>query len=96
MLPSGHKIQVTRTEVLELRRPDRLHVEQYAHHKGRSIWYDGKTVTVMDRERATYGSADAPGTIDETLDMLAEQYGITVAARRPGRRPTRTPAHEGT
>jgi hypothetical protein len=78
VLPSGHKIQVTRSEELELRRPDRLHVEQRAHHKGRSIWYDGKTVTVMDREQATYGVADAPATIDQTLDVLAEQYGITV------------------
>ncbi len=78
VLPSGHKIQVTRSEDLELRRPDRLHVEQRAHHKGRSIWYDGKTVTVMDRELSTYGVADAPDTIDQTLDMLAGQYGITV------------------
>jgi len=78
VLPSGHKIQVTRSEELELRRPDRLHIEERAHHKGRSIWYDGKTVTVMDREQSTYGVADAPGTVDATLDMLAEQYDITV------------------
>ncbi len=78
VLPSGHKIQVTRSEELELRRPDRLHVEQRAHHKGRSIWYDGKTVTVLDRELSTYGVADAPGTVDQTLDLLAEEYGITV------------------
>jgi hypothetical protein len=78
VLPSGHKIQVTRSVEMELRRPDRLHVEQRAHHRGRSIWYDGKTVTVMDREVSTYGVADAPATVDETLDVLAGQYGITV------------------
>jgi len=78
VLPSGHKIQVTRSEDLEVRRPDRLHVEERAHHKGRSIWYDGKTVTLMDRERTTYGVADAPATVDQVLDVLAQDYGVTV------------------
>ena len=78
VLPSGHKIQVTRSIDLDLRRPDRLHVDARAHKKGRSIWYDGKTLTVLDRERNLYGVVDAPGTIDQTLDLAAETYGVTV------------------
>ena len=78
VLPSGHKIQVTRSVDLDLRRPDRLHVEARAHRKGRSIWYDGKTMTVLDRERNLYGVADAAPTIDQTLDLAAERYGVTV------------------
>ena len=34
VLPSGHKIQVTRSIDLDLRRPDRLHVDARAHRKG--------------------------------------------------------------
>src|SRR5271170_5908095 len=45
VLPSGHKIQVTRSVDLDLRRPDRLHVDARAHQKGRSIRYDGKSLT---------------------------------------------------
>jgi hypothetical protein len=78
VLPSGHKIQVTRSIDLDLRRPDRLHVEAKAHKKGRSIWYDGKTITVLDRETNLYSVVDAPATIDQTLDLAAETYGITV------------------
>jgi hypothetical protein len=79
VLPSGHRIQVTRTLDLDLRRPDRLHVEARApHKKGRSIWYDGKTLTVLDRETNLYGIVDAPPTIDQTLDLAADTYGITV------------------
>lgn len=78
VLGSGHKIQVTRSIDLDVRRPDRLHVEAKAHRKGRSIWYDGKTLTVLDRETNLYGTANAPGTIDQTLDLAAEQYGITI------------------
>lgn len=78
VLPSGHKIQVTRQVEMELRRPDGLHVEQRAHHKGRAVWYDGKSLTVLDHEKNLYAQADAPATVDQTLDTLADQYGITV------------------
>jgi hypothetical protein len=78
VLPSGHKIQVMRSIDLDLRRPDRLHVDARAHHKGRAIWYDGKTLTVLDREKNLYGVADAPANIDQTLDFAAEKYGVTV------------------
>ena len=78
VLPSGHRIQVTRTLDLDLRRPDRLHVDARAHRKGRSIWYDGKTMTVLDRETNLYGTVDAPATIDQMLDLAADTYGVTV------------------
>lgn len=78
VLPSGHKIQVTRTMELDFRRPDRLHVEQRAHHRGRSIWYDGKTLTVMDRATNLYGQVAAPDSVDQVLDVLEDEYAITV------------------
>ena len=78
VLPTGHKIQVTRAIDLDLRRPDRLRIDARAHHKGRSIWYDGKTLTVLERQSNLYGIAPAPPTIDETLDLAAQSYGITI------------------
>jgi hypothetical protein len=78
VLPSGHKIQVTRTVQLDFRRPDRLHVEQRAHRKGRSIWYDGKMLTVLDRETNLYGQVEAPNSVDQVLDVLSDEYSITV------------------
>jgi len=78
VLESGHKIQVTRNFDLVLRRPDHLYVDAHAHHKGRSIWYDGKTLTVLDRERNLYGIIDAPANIDQTLDLAAQDYGVTI------------------
>jgi hypothetical protein len=78
VLSSGHKIQVTRSIDLDLSRPDRFHIVARAHHKGRAIWDDGKTLTVLDLERNLYGTADAPPTVDQAVDLLAENYGITV------------------
>ena len=78
VLPSGHKIQVTRSVDLDVRRPDCLFVDARAHRKGRSIWDDGKTLTVLDREQNLYGQVAAPTMIDQTLDLLSGTYGITV------------------
>jgi hypothetical protein len=78
VLSPDHKIQVTRSVDLDLRRPDRLHVDARAHHKGRGIWYDGKNLTVFDSEKNLYGTVAAPATIDQTLDLAADNYGITV------------------
>ena len=78
VLPSEHKIQVTRSIDLDVARPDRFHLDAKAHHKGRSIWFDGKKVTVLDRERNVYGIAPAAGETDQALDLLSEKFGITV------------------
>jgi hypothetical protein len=78
VLPAGHKIQVTRSIDLDLRRPDHFHVVERAHHKGRAMWDDGKTLTVLDLEHNLYGTVDAPATVDQAVDTLAEDYCITV------------------
>jgi hypothetical protein len=78
VLPSGHKIQVTRQIDFDLRRPDHLHVDARAHRRGRAIWYDGKSLTVLDRANNLYSTVDAPSTIDQTLDFASDTYGITI------------------
>jgi hypothetical protein len=78
VLPSGHKIQVTRSIDVDLLRPNCFHVVAKAHHKGRAIWDDGKTLTVLDLERNLYSTIDAPASVDQALDLLADNYGITV------------------
>jgi hypothetical protein len=78
VLSSGHKIQVTRSIEMDVRRPNRLFVDQRAHRKGRTIWYDGKSVTVLDRAQNLYATANAPDSIDQLLDQLSDNYGITV------------------
>ncbi len=78
VLASGHKIQVTRSIDLDLRRPDAFRIVARAHHKGRGIWDDGKTLTVLNLQDNLYATTDAPGSVDSAVDLLAEQYGITV------------------
>jgi hypothetical protein len=77
-LPNGSLVQMSRTVTLDVRRPDRLHATVNApERRDREYWYDGKSLTVLDRDQNLYGQVSAPATIDATVDALAEKYGIT-------------------
>ncbi|MBA7479296.1 hypothetical protein ES707_14730 [subsurface metagenome] len=79
-LDTGQLVQVTRTSQVLVRRPNGLHVETEGDDVERVAWYDGKTVTVLDREGNVYASCEAPGTVHEMLDHLVEKYGLTMPA----------------
>ncbi len=44
----------------------------------RSVWYDGKSFTLLDREFNTYIQVPAPDSIDAVLDEIEERLGIVV------------------
>jgi hypothetical protein len=72
---TGHKIQLSRTVDVKVRRPDRLWAEMNA--KGsKSIYYNGKTVTVFNHTENVWGEVAAPNTLDQTLDVASDQYGM--------------------
>jgi hypothetical protein len=61
-----------------VRRPDRLHATVNApERRDREFWYDGKSLTVLDRDQNLYGQVSAPSTIDAMVDAVEEKYGIT-------------------
>lgn len=77
-LGSGQQVQAGRTIELQVRRPDRLHTEVRSTHRNRSLNYDGKSITLLDRAQNFYGSIPAPATLDEALDVASERFGITL------------------
>ena len=44
----------------------------------RASWYDGKTLTVLDKARNVYMSVDVPGNVDAALDRIADDYGVVI------------------
>ena len=42
------------------------------------IWYDGKTLSILSRQQNSYATTKAPGTIDEMMDYLFEEFGLEV------------------
>jgi hypothetical protein len=74
----GHKVASTRTVEAQVRHPDRLQVEIRSAGDNRGFWYDGKTLTLLDRSRNLYGSVPVPETIDKVLDAANDQFGINL------------------
>lgn len=42
------------------------------------FWYDGKTVSVLDEDKNVYATIEAPPTMEAMVDMLHEDYGLTI------------------
>jgi hypothetical protein len=73
---TGQKLQFSRTVTFEVKRPNRLHVEIRSPHSERGFWYDGKSLTILDRKRNLYSAVPMPGTLDAALDNAHDQFGI--------------------
>jgi hypothetical protein len=78
VLRDGRKVQGARTVDLQMRRPDKLHAEVRSAIRNRDLWYDGKNLTILDRDKNFYGTLDAPETLDKTIDFVEERFGINL------------------
>jgi hypothetical protein len=77
-LPSGQRVQAGRTIDLQVRRPNRFHAEVRSPRRNRGLYYDGKSITLLNRVQNFYGSIPAPASLDEALDVASERFGITL------------------
>ena len=77
-LSSGQRIQAGRTIELQVRRPDRFHAEVRSSRHSRGLFYDGKSITLLNRLHNFYGSLPAPDSLDAALDLACERFGITL------------------
>jgi len=73
--PKSELTNVRRAAVV---RPDRLAADATGDTLNRASWYDGKTLSMLDKEHNTYATVDAPASIDATLDMLEDKYGVVL------------------
>jgi hypothetical protein len=78
VLPDGQKVQAARNQKVLVRRPDRIHATVAGDQDDLLFVYDGKQITLFNPRTATYASTAAKSSIDDTLDMLASQYGMSI------------------
>jgi len=69
----GQKIQFSRTVAMDVKRPDGLRLEISSPLAARGFWYDGKTLTILDRKHNWYSATNMPGTLDEMVDAAHDQ-----------------------
>jgi hypothetical protein len=66
------RTQLTNLRHLALRRPDRMVGEVSGDALNRSFWYDGKTVSILEKEQNTYATVPVPSTIDAARWLYVE------------------------
>lgn len=76
VLDSGQRLHGDQSALIHVRKPDGLRVNFENLSGGRQLFYDGKTFSLYTPSEKVYGTASAPGTLDETLEMLETHYGI--------------------
>jgi hypothetical protein len=76
--PSGQKVQYSRHRRVAVRRPNRIYSEANGDTASRRFWYDGKTITLLDRRQNLYGQTKAARDIDSTLDGISQTYGLSL------------------
>lgn len=76
VLLTGPKVQYAGAMDVAVRRPDRLYVSYGDDLTSKELWYDGKTLTIQDRNANVHGVVPAAETIDATTTLLAEKYGL--------------------
>ena len=77
VLKTGEKIQYSHVRKLKISEPQQFWIESTGDITNTTIWKDDKTFTLLDRNNNVYGQVAAPGTIDETMDMMVDTYGVS-------------------
>jgi len=73
---NGQKVQFSRELDMEVKRPGKLHVEIRSGHTERGFWFDGKTLSVLDRKQNLYSATPIEGNIDSAVDRARDEFGI--------------------
>jgi hypothetical protein len=78
ILETGQKVQYSGAIDMALRRPDRLYVSYGDTFTSREVWFDGNQFVLLDHKARVHGHLPAAGTVDATLDEVAEKYDVTM------------------
>ncbi len=72
---AGQKIQFSHSVEMDVKRPDGLRLEISSPLSARGFWYDGRTLTILDRKHNFYSTNAMPDTLD-AMAVAAHDLGI--------------------
>lgn len=76
LLNSGIRIQDGRSVRASVRRPNRLRADSVGDVDDGQLFYDGKTITLMDLRKNVYSTIDVPPEIDAALNYAIQAYNL--------------------
>jgi hypothetical protein len=68
------KLALASSGTVTLNRPDKIHVTRAGGFVDVELSFDGKTLTLLGKNRNLYTQLDAPGTIENLVDELRDKY----------------------
>jgi hypothetical protein len=74
------KVGLASSGTVTLTRPDKLHVTRTGGFANVEMVFDGKTLTLLGKNANLYAQVEAPGTIDQLVDVLRDKYHRPVPA----------------
>ncbi len=75
----GKKLQYGMDMETFVRRPDRLRVNAEGDLVNKEFFFNGKTITLYDKNAKVYGTLDVPPNIEGALDRAHKDFGLRVA-----------------
>ncbi len=76
----GQKLGLASSGDVALQRPDKLHAARRGGFADISMSFDGKTMTMVGHNLNLYTQIEAPGTLDQLVDVMRNQYGRPLPA----------------
>ena len=74
----GKKLQYGQEVEAFFRRPDKLRLNGDGDLESKQLIFDGKTLTLYDKNKNHYASLEVPGDIDTALAQAYKDYGLKV------------------
>lgn len=74
--PSLQKIQFASSGKLTLERPNRLRVERTGGYADATFIFDGKMLSIFEKDRNIYAQAAIAGSIDDMLNALHKDFSV--------------------
>jgi hypothetical protein len=62
-----------------VKRPDRLRVNAEGDLIDKQFYFDGKTITLYDKDKNVYGVLEVPPDIESALEKANKEFGVRVA-----------------
>jgi hypothetical protein len=75
--PNLQKIQFASSGRVQLSRPDKLRVARTGGYTAVEIVFDGKMLTVNNKDHNDFAQVESSGSIDQLIDLLREKHRIT-------------------
>ncbi|PTM95475.1 DUF2092 domain-containing protein [Mycoplana dimorpha] len=74
MAADGQKLAIASSGSVNMQRPDKLHVMRRGGFADVDMTFDGTTLSVLNRDAHIFAQSDLPGTIDQLVDKLRDEY----------------------